>query len=107
MNNKIIYLLLALVLVLLINNTLQDCSNQERTEAEYKKQIERSQKLSENLEKLASRRIDSTHTIERIKTELIIEKEREQNEILNLTNIDSVIKRYYYWRPDSVSSTDR
>lgn len=107
MQNKMIYLLLGLVLVLLISNTLQDCSNRERTEAEYKKQIARSEQMAEDLEKLAARRIDSTHTIERKITERIIEKEREQNEILNLTNLDSVIKRYYYWRPDSVSSTDR
>ena len=107
MQNKIVYLLLGVIIVMLISDMFQSCSRDQKSEAEYKKQIERTEKLSKDLEVLASRRVDSIHTIEKKLTERIIEKEKVQHEIYNITNLDSVVKRYYYWRPDEADSTDR
>jgi hypothetical protein len=107
MQNKIVYLLLGVIIVMLINDMFQSCSRDQKSEAEYKKQIERTEKLSKDIEVIAARRVDSIHTLEKKLTERIIEKEKVQHEIYNITDIDSVVKRYYYWRPDEADSTDR
>lgn len=103
--DKLIIALLGIILVTMVFNTFHSCGQNNKLESIYQKQIEEKEELSKQIEQIAKSRIDSTFIIERTIEKRKEEKKERQNEVYNATNIDSVLKLYYYWRPDKVDTT--
>lgn len=106
MKDKLTNILLGVIVLVVVVNYLQSCGQEKKLENILRKQIDDKEQVSKQIGKIAKSRIDSVFIIERKIPVLIKDKERNQNEVYNTTNIDSVVKRLYYWRPDKIDSTD-
>jgi Flp pilus assembly protein TadB len=99
LNKVIIYILLIGCIVLLINSTLQNCELKKEQEKFRNLQIAYRDTIKAAIERSISSRMDSLKQIKNTQTTIIKEVEKKKDEIFNLTNIDSIIKRYYSTRP--------
>ena len=99
MNNKLIYFFLVLILVIMAFNSFRSCSDENKRESVYQRQIAQYDSLTKQVERLAASRIDSTIIIEKQIPVIVKIKEGKQNEVFNTHDIDSVIRLYNKYRP--------
>lgn len=105
MNNKLTIALLGIILITMVVNSFRSCGQEKKLESVYEKQIALNDSLSKKIEDIAKSRIDSVWVIEKEMAKRNEEKKERKNEVFNATNIDSVLKLYYYNRPDKADST--
>ena len=103
--NVIVYILLGLCLMLLLNTTLQNCELKKEQQKLQSLQLAYRDSMKAQIDRITNRRIDTLAVINNYQKTIIKEVEKKKDEILNLTHIDSIIQRYFKYRP--IDSTDR
>ena len=85
--------------LMLINSTLQNCELKREQQKFRNLQIAYSDTLKAQIERIAARRIDTLAVINNYQDTIIKEVEKKKDEISNTTDIDSLIRLYYRYRP--------
>ena len=97
--NLFIKIILIVLGMMLINSTLQNCELKREQQKFRNLQIAYSDTLKAQIERIAARRIDTLAVINNYQDTIIKEVEKKKDEISNTTDIDSLIRLYYRYRP--------
>ena len=97
--NLFIKIILIVLGMMLINSTLQNCELKREQQKFRNLQIAYSDTLKAQIERIANRRIDTLAVINNYQDTIIKEVEKKKDEISNTTDIDSLIRLYYRYRP--------
>jgi hypothetical protein len=103
MNNKIIYFLLAVIVFVTVFNSFRGCSQEKKLDSVYEKQIAAQDSLTNQIERIAKSRVDSSTVIERQIPIIINNATEQQHEVYITNNADSVIMHYYSYRPEQIN----
>ena len=105
MKDSLVKILLGIIIIILVVQSINSCSRDSRDNTNYEKQNKKLDSISLDLNRQASKRIDTLRIQNNKLTIIEKQKETEQNEVLNLTNSDSILKRYYSYRPVKIDTT--
>lgn len=98
-NDIAVYILLGLCVALLINSTLQNCELKREQEKLRTLQIAYRDSVKAQIDRISKSRRDTLDIINNYQKTIIREVEKKKDEINNISNIDSLIRLYYHYRP--------
>lgn len=100
--NLFVIILLVVIGIMLINSTIQNCALKKQQEKTLSIQLEHSKQLQQIINEDITKRRDTIKLADTYITQKTIEREKIKYEIYNTNNIDSLIRLYFKFRPDSL-----
>ena len=101
-DNLGVKILLIVLGIMLISSMIQNCALKKQQDKVLNLQLEHSAQLQEIINEDITKRRDTVKLADTYITQKTIEREKIKYEIYNTNNIDSLIRLYFKYRPDSI-----